>query len=226
MAAHEARTAGSIATRVVRAGSSAGGSALAAMIGSISAIRPAEKPLHPSGEVISGTLDRHGSDAVSGVAWLDGTGSDDVVVRLSRAVGLPASLPDIHGLALRVLTPGAPGDVLFASTGWSRVGRFLLTFAKRPGTRPLTTLLPYRSSQGALWLGARATGRASYELAWSGPAADWHLFATLELGTTEAPDQAISFDPVRHQLPGLDQYSWVTRLREPSYLTARRSRRD
>lgn len=226
MGEREARGTGSVVTRVVHAGAAAGGSALAAVTRSMTAVRPSAKPLHPSGEVVSGTLDRHGSDAVSGVEWLDETGSDDVVVRLSRAVGLPESLPDIHGLALRVPTSGAHGDVLFASTGWSRLGRFVLTFARQRGTRPLTTLLPYHSSQGALWLGVRATGPASYELAWSGPDADWHAFATLELSTTEAPDQAISFDPVRHQLPGLDQYSWVTRLREPSYLTARRSRRD
>ena len=42
----------------------------------------------------------------------------------------------------------------------------------------------------------------------------------------EAPNQAMSFDPVRNQLPGLTQYPWVRRLREPSYKSARRSRRQ
>jgi hypothetical protein len=40
----------------------------------------------------------------------------------------------------------------------------------------------------------------------------------------EAPNQAMSFDPVRNQLPGLTQYAWVRGLREPSYRTARQSR--
>jgi hypothetical protein len=34
----------------------------------------------------------------------------------------------------------------------------------------------------------------------------------------------VSFDPVRNVLPGLAPYDWVRRLREPAYLTARRSR--
>lgn len=215
-----------IATRVVRAGSAAGGTALAAVIRTVAAVRPAAKPLHPSGEVMTGRLDRHGSPVASGVRWIDETGTDEVVVRLSRAIGLPEALPDIHGLALRVPVDGGHADVLLASTGTSRLGRFVLTFGQRPGARPLTTLLPYRTARGALWLAARATGPASYELAWSGPDARWQRFATLELSTTRAPDQAISFDPVRNQLAGLDQYPWVSRLREPSYLDARRSRRS
>jgi hypothetical protein len=224
----EARPGG-IVSRAVRTGSAAGGTALAAVIRGVAAVRPSPKPLHPSGEVITGTLERHGSPVASGVAWLDGTGTDDVVVRLSRAIGLPEALPDIHGLALRVPVDGGHdggyGDALLASTGTSRLGRFVLTFGQHPGSRPLTTLLPYRTTRGALWLGARATGPTSYELAWAGRDAQWQRFATLELTTTAAPDQDISFDPVRHQLPGLDQYSCVTRLREPSYLDARRSRR-
>ena len=35
----------------------------------------------------------------------------------------------------------------------------------------------------------------------------------------------MSFDPVRNVLPGLEIYPWVRRLREPSYATARDSRR-
>ena len=213
------------AGRVVRAGASALGTALAAATRSVAAARPAAKPLHPIGVLVNGTLQRHGSPVPSGSAWVDQAGADDVVVRISRAIGLPVTVPDIHGLAVRVLTPEAGGDLLFASTGWGRLGRFVLTFVGGPASRPMTTLLPYRTSSGAVLLGARATDPRTYELSWSRPLGEWQPFAELRLTGDEAPDQAISFDPVRNQLPGLAQYPLVVRLREPAYLTARRSRR-
>ena len=44
--------------------------------------------------------------------------------------------------------------------------------------------------------------------------------------TAAVADPMVSFDPVRNAVPGLEQYRWVTRLREPSYAVARRSRRS
>jgi hypothetical protein len=60
------------------------------------------------------------ADAVgrTGVAWLDEAGTNQVAVRLSRSLGLPAPHPDILGMALRIPTqPGQFGDVLLATTG-------------------------------------------------------------------------------------------------------------
>jgi hypothetical protein len=184
--------------------------------------------LHPDGVTLAGHLDRRGSAAASGVPWLDEAGRHDVMVRLSRAVGLPPPLPDIHGLAMRVQLgdrPGdASGDLLFASTGWGRVGRFVLTFGRGPGSRPLTTLLPYRTASGAVVLGARASGTDSYELFWAAYDGDWRSFAQLELTDRAAADVEISFDPVVNQIPGLAQYPTVVRLREPAYKRARQTR--
>ena len=221
-------TAASTAKRI---GASVGGAALAAATRSLALLRPADKPLHPDGVTVTGTLHRRGSDpgtstgTVSGVPWLDHPGRDEVVVRLSRAIGLPARLPDIHGLALRVSLGERTADLLLASTGWWRVGRFVLTFGRRPETRPLTTLLPYRTDRGAVVLGAKAVGLGSYELSWAPYAGEWRAFASLELSDELAADQQISFDPVLNQVPGLEQYPAVVRLREPSYLLARKSRR-
>ena len=55
-----------------------------------------------------------------------------------------------------------------------------------------------------------------------------HRFAELALDETPAGDgdTGPSFDPIRNALPGLENYAWVRRLREPSYLTARQSRRS
>ena len=213
-----------LSERVGRAGASAAGKLLATATRSLAALRPAAKPLHPNGEIATGTLDRLGSAVPSGVPWLDAVGEDEVVVRLSRAIGLPRGVPDIHGMALRVPTDGGAGDLLFASTGWGRLGRFVLTAGVGPQSRPMTTLLPYRTAQGPIVLGARSAGARTWQLSWSRPAGGWQPFAELHLGTEPAPDQSISFDPISRQLPGLDQYRWAVRLREPSYRTARASR--
>lgn len=192
------------------------------------AARPAAKPLHPQGSVVRGTLHRHGSPVPSGVAWLDEAGEDAVLVRQSRAVGLPAPAPDVHGLALRVTTgPGAHGDLLMASTGLGRLTRFTLTAARSAYRRPLTTLLPYRTPAGPLLLSAVFRDPAAVELAWAVGAGPWHPFADLALteDAAEADDAPLSFDPITHPVPGLEPYGWVRRLREPAYATARRTRR-
>ena len=155
--------------RGVRGLGAAGGAVLAAATRTVAAVRPAAKPLHPQGEVVQGRLFRRGVRPPTGVAWLDEGGEDDVLVRRSRAIGLPRSVPDIHGLAMRVPRPdGGHGDLLFATTGWGRLTRFLLTASRSPAGRPMTTLLPYETEQGALLLGARATGEESFELAVAG----------------------------------------------------------
>ena len=219
---------------IPRAASSVGGALLAAGTQGVASLRRARKPLHPDGEVLTGRIYRTGSAVKAGVDWLDDAGEDDADVRLSRAIGLPRALPDIHGLALRVhlgdgdadRSAAQVGDILFATTGWGRVTRFTLTMSRHPRTRPLTTLLPYDTDSGALLLGADGLGAETYELSWARPAGDWHPFGVLRLSTRHSADREISFDPVLHQLPGLRQYPTVRRLREPAYLRARRSRAD
>ena len=150
---------GNVAAPVRRLASSAAGLALAGATRAVAAVRTAGKPLHPRGRVVVGRLRRTGAEPPTGVAWLDETGDDEVLVRWSRAVGLPSPLPDIHGLALRVpRDDGGHGDLLFATTGLGRLTRFVLTASGTPYGRPLTTLLPYRTVHGPLLLAAVGTG--------------------------------------------------------------------
>jgi hypothetical protein len=214
---------------VLAGATSLSGTVLATATRSLAAVRPAAKPLHPDGVVVPGRIFRHGAPLHTGVPWLDETGEDDVVVRLSRAIGLPGSLPDIHGAAVRVFTDGPTahgyGDLLFASTGWGRLTRFLLTFGRDVEDRPMTTLLPYRTEAGPLLLGLRAAGAHTFELACAEPDGDWQHVADVRIAPfVEAEDQDVSFDPVLHQLPGLEQYPAVETLREPAYAQARASR--
>lgn len=205
---------------------SVGGAALAAATRTLAALRPARKPLHPDGDVLPGRLVRGGSDRPTGVPWLDEPGEDEVDVRLSRAIGLPRVLPDVHGLALRVYGEAGAADLLFATTGTGRLSRFVLTASRHPQGRPLTTLLPYATRTGPLLLGAEGIGATTYVLSWARPAGEWHAFGVLRLTGARTDDPALSFDPVLRQLPGLRQYDAVARLREPAYVRARRARQD
>jgi len=221
----------SVLDRATRVASSAGGQVLRAATG-IVAVRPAAKPLHPRGAVVRGDLRRAGAPTLgpadrSGVPWLDEAGDDEVLVRQSRSVGLPEGFPDVHGLAVRVSTPGGGyGDLLFATTGLGRLTRFVLTPARTPYERPMTTLLPYRTPSGGVLLCAAFRDDTSIELGWAIRSGAWHPFAELSLHPDPGGDEdpAVSFDPVGHTLPGLETYDWVRRLRQPSYRTARRSR--
>ncbi len=101
----------------------------------------------------------------------------------------------------------------------------MLTLSRSPRGRPLTTLLPYETDSGPLLLAADAgVGAETYDLSWARPAGDWHRFGVLRLSTRHSDDAEISFDPVRHQIPGLRQYPSVVRVREPAYVRARHSR--
>jgi hypothetical protein len=208
-----------------RAATAGGGAALGAVFRGVGAVRPASKPLHPLGRVVRGRLVRHGDGGGTGVPLLEEPGEDDVLVRESRSVGLPGPLPDIQGLAVRVTNPdGSPGDLLLASTGWGALTRFVLTPSTTTYGRPLTTLFPYRTPRGPLLLGARSADPGAVRLAWALGTGAWHDFAVLEVSDQSAGDPTVSFDPVLNQVPGLEQYAGVARLREPAYRSARRSR--
>jgi hypothetical protein len=175
--------------------------------------------------VVIGRLQRHGLEPPTGVAFLDTPGDEPVLVRESRSIGLPESFPDIHGLAIRVTNPNdSPGDLLLATTGWGRLTRFILTVSRTTYGRPMTTLLPYRTDAGPVLLGARSDHPGVVQLACAIGGGRWRSFAELVISDDEAPDPTVSFDPVLNQLPGLQQYAALTRLREPAYRSARRSR--
>lgn len=212
------------------------GAALAAVTSAAGRLRPATKPLHPFGVQLTGAMTREGSGEPWGAPWLDETGRDPVVVRLSRAVGLPARLPDVIGLALRVDHGERYTDLLFSSTGTGRVSRFLLVPRYSPATT-YGTLMPYRSPTGAVLFGAElyptagadgiAAG-ATIVLSAARPRGAWQRFAVVDLDPPPpyGTDPAISFDPMLHPPLGLAPYRWVRELRERAYAAARRSRGD
>lgn len=214
---------------------SGAGLALGLLFGTVAHVR-GTKPLHPQGAVLGGRLLRHGG-ARSGIAWVDTAGEDDVLVRLSRSVGLPSWSPDVQGLALR----HHDADVLLSVTGSAPVLRHVLRPQRTAGHGAYTCLLPYRGPGGPVLIGAqvrpaRTLPRAPAEVAeklrdaplrlrlvWARLAGPWRPFGWLEVGglAQDALDVPVRFRPA--QVPaGLDTYDWVRRVREPSYAAARR----
>ena len=148
-------------------------------------------------------------------------------LELTRSVpaGLPAPLPDVHGLALRVLLPDGPGDVLMNTAGFGRWTRYALVPTRSAYARPLSTLIPYRTVAGPVLIGAREVGPDRLELTCAVDGGPFRVFGEVALGPRHE-DQDVSFDVVTHTLPGLEQYDAVRRLRAPSYAAARASRRE
>lgn len=173
--------------------------------------------------------------------WLDAPGDAAVLVRVSRSVGLPAPLPDIYGVAVRLPHDSSPADLLLATTGRGPVGRYLLQPRQQPNVF-CSTLFPYRTDRSPVLLAAvpRSPRRRlpadpaalvdavrdepwRLDLAAATPRGLWRRFATLEITgpAADESDPAMSFDPVRNVLPGFGLYDWSVRLREPSYAAGR-----
>lgn len=205
------------------------GRAAAGAFAVVGRVRPSPKPLHPRGAVQDATLTRFGLDQPVGVAWIDEPGTDAAIVRLSRSAGLPAPLPDVLGLAVRVPTAESHADLLFSTSGTGRLTRFVLAPARRPHVATYSTLVPYRTLSGPavlVALGRCAESAPAFELRIAIGRGPWHTFARLELAAPAREDTDIAFDAVTNTVPGLEPYEWVRQLRAGAYRAARRSRGD
>jgi hypothetical protein len=208
------------------------GAALGGIFGAVAKLRRG-KPLHPRGVVFDAVLRRTGSPVAWGVDWLDAPGEDHGLVRLSRAVGLPAPIPDILGLAFTFTGPdGDRHDLLLATTGLAPGARFLLMPTLHPERSSYSSLFPYQTPRGPVLLAATPVSAAeqrgqalSFRLLAAGLVGPWREFATMDL--TERPDGAadepLRLDPVLHVMPGLSWAQPLARLREPAYAAARRT---
>ncbi|GGM32571.1 hypothetical protein ACFQBY_20280 [Promicromonospora citrea] len=195
-----------------------------------------DRPLHPAGVVLSGTLHLEAPGA-PGAAALGAPAAHDVVVRVSRGGGLPQPSPDLFGLAVHWTDGGRPQDLLLSATGLGRVTRFLLVPRRRPLAGAYGTLMPFRDLDGRpVMLAAvpavahcpsreRATGMEYLEgtellLLSAHPAGRWRRLGLLRCGQvldTDAP----RMDPVLHAPGRLGTYPWAAALRAPSYRAAR-----
>jgi hypothetical protein len=199
------------------------------------------KPMHPRGAVFDAVLERHGGASDAGVPWLDAVATDAAVVRLSRGAGLPAPLPDLLGLAVRLSGDGAPIDLLLTTTGRGPLAR-LFPLPRRDAAAVYSSIMAYRSDSGALRLAAlpEADGVPSdptplaatvarrglrFHLAAARGRGPWRPFATLTLtGPVPGLDPDIGFDAVQNPPPGLVPDGPMARFRAPAYARARAAR--
>jgi len=198
------------------------------------------KPMHPRGAVFDAVLERHGRGPDGGVPWLDAVARDAAVVRLSRGAGLPAPLPDLLGLAVRI--PGdVPVDLLLSTTGRGRLTR-LLPVPRQDTAAVYSSIMAYRSDDGPLRLAAlpETTGMPSdpeplagavsrdglrFRLAAARGRGPWEPFATLILtDPVPALDPDVRFDAVQNPPPGLVPDGPMARFRSPAYARARAAR--
>jgi hypothetical protein len=208
----------------------AAGSVAAGVFAVAGRVRRSPKPLHPTGSVLTAVLHRHGLAEPTGVAWIDEPGSSEVLVRLSRSIGVPAPWPDFLGLAIRIPFDGGRwGDLLMTTTGQGTTSRFVLVPHRDVDGASFGTLMPYQSERGSLVFGAvatRAAGQLRVTLSVGAPRGPLRDFAAMDIDEAKAhqPDEPVSFDAVRNPPPGLEPSEWISRLREKSYAVARRSR--
>lgn len=225
------------AERVAAAVTSGAGRLVAIPLGGIARWRNG-KPMHPRGAVFQAVLERHGGPDGWGIPWLDGRATDEVVVRLSRGAGLPAPLPDLLGLAVRLPTDGAPVDLLLTTTGAGRLSR-LVPVPRRDTAAVYSSIMGYRSDAGSLRLAAfpradevpsdpeplaREVSRHSlrFTLCAARGLGPWRRFASLSLREPlPSLDPDIRFDAVQNPPPGLVPDGPMARFRAPAYVRAR-----
>lgn len=215
------------------------GGAAAAVVERVARVR-GSKPMHPAGALLAARLERTGR-AGSGVAWLDASGGEDVLVRFSRGGGLPAGWPDVHGLALRT-RDGA--DLLLSTSGRAVGLRHGLTAQRVVGRGTYTSIMPFRTGRGPVMIGALpdpprdlpadpaalaaalAVEPWRLTVVWAPFAGAWRTVGTLEVAgpAGDELDPPVRFEPLAPP-EGLETYPWIARLREPAYLAARRGYR-
>lgn len=219
----------------------AAGRVVALPLGALARLRHG-KPMHPRGAVFDGVLQRDGSTPAWGVPWLDEPATDPVVVRLSRGAGLPAALPDLLGLAVRLPGAAGPVDLLLSSTGRGPLTRWVPVL-RRDAAVPYTSLMGYRTDAGTLRLAALPgfphapsdpadladavrQHVLAFTLAASRGRGPWRPFGRLELTAPQQPlDPDVRFDAVQHAPPGLTADGPMARFRAPAYARARAARR-
>jgi hypothetical protein len=208
----------------------AAGRVLATGLGAVALVRRG-KPLHPRGDIWRAVLQV--TDPVPGAGPFAGTaGTYDGLARHATAMGLPAPLPDVDGLALRLPVDGGDADLLFASTGTGRWTQHVLVPHPSGARVPLTTLLPFETGAGRLVLGlfpdespgAPLPGDSTdFDVRASLGSGPWRPLGRLALAPLDVEDPPqLRFDPIRNTPPGLDTHPVIVRLRDPAYVAARR----
>ncbi|MGF0316351.1 phosphodiesterase [Nocardia fluminea] len=200
---------------------------------------------HPRGVRLAGRF--HATSAY--VPWF-GPGDRAVIARQSKGIGSPGGVPDVLGLAFRVLDRDEhPWDFTLATTGRSTLGRFVITPARTWGTARFGTLLPYRFGDASpVWLFAEPLDTEGLPNTASLRALDDHLddqvlrFSIVADGIGRPPEivgeldlrraepeeyRTDFFDPILNHPDDVTLVPQIVNsLRESAYTGSRRGRTD
>src|SRR5215208_1398089 len=123
----------------------------------LSRLRGGRRSLHPIGIGFDARLVVDGRGAKTGVPLFDSAGSHRALVRFSRGAGLPEPLPDILGIAVRVLDAHGPGghqDFLLATSSGLPVAHHALLPARSFFDRTFSSILVYSIGDATRLVGA------------------------------------------------------------------------
>ncbi|MGV9410028.1 phosphodiesterase [Nocardia sp. NPDC003693] len=175
---------------------------------------------HPNGAPLAGML--HVVDPQ--FEKLIGTSERPAAVRISKGTGLPGGIPDVLGLAIRVLDRDErPWDLVLATTGSGAATRLLPLPARGWESARYGSLMPYSFEDGpALWIGARpaapqpdtadlsdftagvSDGGSGFELTAAPRSGPERTLAHLVVSELEVGAAPTYFDPVRNRPTGVD----------------------
>lgn len=193
-------------------------------IGFLAAARRA-RAFHPAGTTVDGWVEidpgPHPLEALAG--------RHRAVVRTSRGAGLPTVLPDVHGLAVRLVAPDVDAsaadpdavlDLRLSSAGSGRLTRHLLWPGRDPFRPTYSSLAPYAGGDDRRFVvGARfRDGRAGpVDLLVARPGRPWQVVGAIAMATDGArPDAGLRFDPFSCP-PWMEPVGAVNQLRRPAY---------
>jgi hypothetical protein len=202
------------------------------------------RAFHPVGLAFRATVQVHGS-AAAGPALAPG--SHPAIVRFSRGIGWSPALPDVHGVAIRLIDahgPGRPQDLLLSSVLSSRLGRFVPFLSATVSGPFYSTVAPYAGPQGRTVIGARFDGPPLRNLAaledavWSGDCTlgllvttglkAWSPLGSLRVHADRLDreeEEALDLDPW-NTAEGFQPTGWVNHLRRPAYAASRQGRSE
>ncbi|WP_138998237.1 phosphodiesterase [Rhodococcus zopfii] len=197
-----------------------------------SAVRHA-RIFHPRGVPAEGYVELESS-------WWPVRGKVPVTVRLSRGIGLPAALPDVLGVAVRLHLADGPWDILLATAN-RRVPVFL-SLARTWSSAHYSSITAFRTREhrDPRWVVAepdagQPESGAADALAGSGPLRFSLSLASaggaltpagrLVVETLPGDGERPAFDPVLHRPAGVDMWPrWIAAARRAAYRGSRAGR--